>query len=68
MHGDAAAGSVMVFCTGRLLECDPASRSVRELCAVPGEVHTAALTPDGRLYFAEGTRLHVLEEFPDPCP
>lgn len=55
-------GCVAAFCAGRLLECDPAARSVRELCAVPREVHTAALTPEGRLYFTEGTRLHVVED------
>jgi hypothetical protein len=54
-------GRVAVFCQGRLLACDPAARTARLLCTVPPEVHTATLTPDGRLYFAEGTRLHVLE-------
>lgn len=54
-------GRVAVFRGGRLFECDPVARAVRELCTVPKEVHTATLASDGRLYFAEGTRLHVVE-------
>jgi hypothetical protein len=54
-------GRVAVFSAGRLFECDPVARQVQELCAVPKEVYAATVTPDGRLYFAESTRLHVID-------
>jgi hypothetical protein len=54
-------GRVAAFSAGRLLECDPVARTCRELCAVPEDVHTAAVTPAGTLYFAVNATLHVVE-------
>ena len=55
--GDAVA----VFCGKALWRVNPRNGEVARVCDLPGEVHTATISPTGELYFACGTMLYRLD-------
>lgn len=52
-------GAAALFCSDGLWRIDPLSGEKRRMCALPGVVHTAAMSPNGELFFACGSRLYA---------